>query len=93
MDWLINFVLSAVPIWVWVIVAGVVLGAAWRWFGWQGIVGGLAAVLTLGAYRQGWRDRDKGVGHVVPPGDKLVGKYTPSPVRKRRTVIDILRGD
>lgn len=58
MDWLIAFLLSWVPAWVWI----VAIGWAWKVFGWQGVAGGLLAVLTLGAYRQGWRDRDSDNG-------------------------------
>lgn len=91
-DWLINMALGAIPAWLWFIVAATALGAAWRWLGWQGILGAALAVLTLGAYRQGWRDRDKGVGHVVPKGDKLVGKYEPPLPKKRRTLMDFFEG-
>jgi len=98
-DWLVNMVLGWVPTWVWVVVAGVALGWAWRVFGWQGVAGGLLAVLTLGAYRQGWRDRDGrdrdviGKEHPVNKGDFVVGRETTAPPpKKRRTLADILSG-
>jgi hypothetical protein len=50
------FGFNSVPWWVWFIVAGLLLGWAWKTFGWQGLVGAALAVLTVGAYRQGWRD-------------------------------------
>ena len=73
MDWLFgmvrNFLLGWVPGWAWFIVALVVLGWVWRTFGWQGLVGAALAILTLGAYRQGWRDRGSGEPPKVPPAD------------------------
>lgn len=87
MDWLLSWLLGSVPAWVWIVVAGVALGTAWRVFGWQGIVGGLLAVLTLGAYRQGWRDNRNGspIGkrHPVNRDDVVVG-VEPPPQKKRR---------
>lgn len=93
MSWLLDYVLGAVPAWAWIVVAGVVLGTAWKVFGWQGMVGGLLAVLTLGAYRQGWRDRDGRDADVVGKrhpvnGDRVIGRVSPPPARKRRTVSD-----
>jgi len=70
MDWLLdaarNILLGWVPLWVWIIVAGLVAGWAWRVFGPQGLVGAVVAILSLGAYRQGWRDRGEGRGPIVP---------------------------
>lgn len=85
MSWLVDFMLSSIPTWAWIVIAGVAIGACWRAFGWQGVVGGLAAIVTLGAYRQGWRDRDKGKAPLVP---------VPRPVqdrRKAKTVVDFLK--
>lgn len=94
MDWLLNFLLGWVPVWVWVIAAGLLLGWAWKTFGWQGVVGAGLAVLTLGAYRQGWRDRDADNPPMVPIED-YEEPLAPPPARKRRniwSVQDILRG-
>lgn len=53
----LNGVFGVIPVWVWIIVAALALGWAWKTFGWQGLVAVGLAVLTLGAYRKGWRDR------------------------------------
>lgn len=45
-----------IPWWVWIVLAGLLIGWTWKTFGWQGVVGAALAILTLGAYRQGWRD-------------------------------------
>lgn len=100
LDWFtsgfVSWGLGVVPTWVWVVAAGLAIGWAWRVFGWQGIVGALAAVVTLGAYRQGWRDRGGedvvGRSHPDRPEDKVVGVERATPAR-RRTLVDILRGD
>lgn len=92
MDWLISVSMGWVPTWVWIVAAGIGLGWAWKVFGWQGVVGGLAAVVTLGAYRQGWRDGRGPIGQRHPvTGDPVVGVENPPP-RRRRTVMDILQG-
>lgn len=93
MDWIFNFLLGAIPTWVWIIVGGVALGAAWRTFGWQGVVGGLLAILTLGAYRQGWRDHGAGKPPLVPLEDHEEA-MSPIPRRRRNpwSIQDILRG-
>lgn len=100
MDWLWNtvvgFLVGTVPLWVWVIVAGLVIGWAWKTFGTQGIIGALIAVLSLGAYRQGWRDRGEGKTPIIPV--KPIHRPTaaaPVPSKQRRkirTVWDILNG-
>ena len=98
MDWLwqtiVGFVLGTIPLWVWVIIAGLGIGWAWKTFGIQGIIGALVAVLTLGAYRQGWRDRGEGKTPIVPvePIKRPAPKPAPAPRRKIRTVWDILNG-
>jgi hypothetical protein len=96
MDWLWNgivgFVLGSIPTWVWIIVAGLAIGWAWKTFGTQGVLGALVAVLTLGAYRQGWRDHDQGKPPIVPV-EPLRPPVAPPPPRKRRkTLMDILNG-
>lgn len=90
-DWLFHFAWTAIPLWVWVIIGGVLIGAAWRTFGWQGVVGGLAALLTLGVYRQGYRDADARKPPLVPVKD-YEREIAASPPRKRRTLMDILNG-
>jgi hypothetical protein len=54
----IGGVFGVIPFWVWIILAALALGWAWRTFGWQGLVAVGLAVITLGAYRKGWKDRD-----------------------------------
>lgn len=90
-DWLLHFVWTAIPLWVWMIIGGVLLGAAWRTFGWQGVVGGLAAFLTLGVYRQGYRDADARKPPLVPV-EEYEREIIAPPPRKRRTLMDILNG-
>lgn len=99
-DWLLNFVWTAIPLWVWIIIGGVLIGAAWRTFGWQGVIGGLLALLTLGAYRQGYRDSNERKPPMVPVEDYergIAGEREPEyrPNRPRRnmwSLQDILRG-
>ena len=99
LDWLwqgaLNVLLGWVPTWAWIIVAGLLAGWAWKKFGWQGIAGAILAVLTLGAYRQGWRDRGAGRQPIVPP-DPIPRPYPPPapkrPPRNVWSVRDILRG-
>lgn len=90
-DWIFNFIWTAIPLWVWIIAGGVLLGAAWRTFGWQGVVGGLAALVTLGAYRQGYRDASERKPPLVPVED-YERAIVESPPRKRRTLMDIIQG-
>ena len=89
-DWVLSFLLGTIPGWVWFIVGGVAVGWAWRQFGWQGVVGGLLAILTLGAYRKGWRDRDASRPPIVPTGP--IQPPQPAPRPRRRTLMDILNG-
>jgi hypothetical protein len=93
-DWLVWFVLGWVPWWAWVIAGGVLIGWAWKVFGWQGVLGGLAAAVTLGAYRKGWRDGRAGRETVATRPIDLPRPETkaPPPVKKRRTLMDILNG-
>lgn len=94
-EWAVWLVLGWVPWWAWVIVAGVLIGWAWKVFGWQGVVGGIAAALALGSYRQGWRDGRAGKETVAT---KPIDLPTPRPEmqtpppKKRRTLMDILNG-
>lgn len=91
-DWVWSFLWGMIPTWVWVVIAGVLLGAAWRTFGWQGVIGGLLALLTLGAYRQGWRDRDASKPPLVPFEDYERGIVEEAPRKRRRTLMDIING-
>jgi hypothetical protein len=96
MDWLWNgftsLILGAIPTWVWVIVAGLALGWAWKTFGTQGVIGALVAIVSLGAYRQGWRDRDAGKAPIVPVEPLRPPAAPPVPSKKHRTLMDILNG-
>lgn len=89
MDWLWNgawhFIvngLAGLPGWLLLIIAAGLLGLAFRLLGWQGVLGVALAMLTLGAYRQGWKDRGDGKEPFVPV------EVTPPdpPVPKRRTI-------
>ena len=98
-EWLAWVALGWVPWWAWVIVVGVLIGWAWKVFGWQGVVGGIGAALMLGAYRLGWRHRDGfdrdviGKEHPTNKGDIVVGRYTETPPpKKRRTLMDMWNG-
>ena len=88
----LNFVLGAIPVWVWIIVAGLAIGWAWKTFGWQGVVGALAAIVTMGAYRQGWNDRGQGKAPIVPVEPIRTPVVTPAPRKRRRTLMDIPNG-
>jgi hypothetical protein len=47
------------PWYVWVVPAAVIIGIAvklYRVAGWQGVLGAIMLVVTIGAYRQGWKD-------------------------------------
>ena len=86
---MMDFILSVVPWWAWAIAAGLAVGLAWRVLGWQGMLAGVIAVLTLGAYRQGWKAGRGPVGqrHDVNRDDIVVG-VEPAPVPKRRVLVD-----
>lgn len=63
----LGMAMADVPATVWVIVAGIAAGWVWKQFGWQGLVGLGLALLTLGAYRQGWRDATAAQPPPKPP--------------------------
>lgn len=67
-----------VPWPVWLVLAGLLLGWAWKTFGWQGLVGAALAVLTVGAYQKGWRDNQA----------RLRGKDT---LPRTDTILDVFR--
>lgn len=55
----IGFAIEVVPWWAWALLAGLLVALAiklYKVLGWQGIVGALVFILTVGAYRQGWRN-------------------------------------
>lgn len=81
-NWLLHTTLGFIPTWVWFIAGGLAIGWAFKTFGWQGVVGAVAAILTLGAYREGWRARDRearGTEHVADDSPDAV-----TPFRKPR---------
>lgn len=74
----VGFLIEMVPWWVWVLLAALALALGWRlavafWklFGWQGVLLLAVAVLTLGAYRQGWLDHRTSTLTGVPKDDPL----------------------
>ena len=82
-----------VPTWAWVIIAGLLLGWAWKVFGWQGRAGAVAAIVRLGAYRQGWRDSDAGKPPALPIEDHE--EHLAPPRRRKRnpwSIQDFIRG-
>lgn len=81
----ISGTVAFIPLWVWIIAAALALGWAWKTFGWQGLVAVALAVLTLGAYRQGWKHRDSLANEHVdgPDADPPFGKRTPKPKKPR----------
>lgn len=80
-----------IPGWVWLILA--VAAAAWVWktFGWRGLVGLALLILTFGAYRAGWRARDKGAKPFFPgvegDMDPPLKLPEPPPKKKKRKTI------
>lgn len=92
MDWLWNGLwhflvngLAGLPGWVLLIAAFVAIGLAFRFFGPQGVAGAVVALLTLGAYRQGWKDRGDGKPPFVPID---VPAPDPPVPKRRRTILD-----
>lgn len=92
-----GFLIEVVPWYVWVIVAALALAVGWRvavafWklFGWQGVLLLGVAVLTLGAYRQGWLDHRAATRTGIPKDDPLFDlspkAKAAKPRRKRQTV-------
>jgi hypothetical protein len=77
-------VFGIVPFWAWIILAGLLLGWAWKQFGWQGLAGAAVAVLTLGVYRKGWKDRDSLSPEHVDPGspDAILAPKKPKATSK-----------
>ena len=54
----LNGVFGLIPWWVWIIVAGLALGWAWKTFGWKGLAGAAAGAALALSHIKGWRDRD-----------------------------------
>ena len=107
MDWLyrnvllgaLGFLIEIVPWWLWVIAGALALALGWRvavgfWklFGWQGVLLFAVAVLTLGAYRQGWLDHRTATRTGIPKDDPLFDlnpkAKAAKPRRKRQTVFE-----
>ena len=95
MDWLWNSLwhflingLAGLPGWLLLIVAAAALGIAYRFLGWQGMLGMALALLTLGAYRQGWKDRGDGKPPFVPVD--LPAPDPPIP-KRRKYLFDYLK--
>lgn len=44
---IVEWLLSLVPWWVWLVLAAVAIGAVWRVFGWRGAVAAAAALLPM----------------------------------------------
>lgn len=87
-----GFLIEMVPWWVWVLAGALALALGWRiavafWklFGWQGVLLLAVAVLTLGAYRQGWLDHRASVRTGVPKDDPLFDLSPKPPAKPRRT--------
>lgn len=75
---MVGFLIEWVPWWAWVILAALALALGWRFavafwklFGWQGVLAVTVAILTLGAYRQGWLDHKTAVLTGIPKDDPL----------------------
>lgn len=96
MDWLyrnvflglLGFLIERVPWPVWAVLAALALALGWRvavgfWklFGWQGVLLVAVAILTLGAYRQGWLDHKTATITGIPKDDPL---FDLSPARAKR---------
>lgn len=94
----LGFLIEWVPWWVWLILAALALALGWRlavafWklFGWQGVLLVAVAILTLGAYRQGWLDHKTATLTGVPKDDPLFdlnpkAKAAKRPKKKRQTI-------
>lgn len=85
-----GFLIEVVPWWLWVILAALALALGWRFavafwklFGWQGVLAVAVAVLTLGAYRQGWLDHKTAVLTGTPKDDPLFDLNPKATARKR----------
>lgn len=95
MDWLASLAwrflwdgIAGLPGWLLLIVAGAALGVAWGFLGWRGMVGIALAVLTLGAYRQGWKDHGDNKPPFVPVEIKVKAPEPP-PKPSRPTIRDL----
>lgn len=94
---LASFAIEVVPWYVWVIAGALGLAFGWRFavgfykvFGWQGVLLVLVAILTLGAYRQGWLDHRTATRTGIPKDDPLFDlgpKAKAAKPRRKRTTI------
>lgn len=80
-----------IPWWAWVVLAAVLFALAYkayRFLGWPGLVGAGLAILTFGAYRQGWlnavkrHDADKFVPKVNKPARPTIFGKRKQPKRR-----------
>jgi hypothetical protein len=96
MDWLWNSAwhflvngLAGLPGWLLLVVAAGLLGVAFKIMGWQGVLGMALGLLTLGAYRQGWKDHGDNKPPFVPV--EVKAPDPPIPKRKPKTLLDLLK--
>jgi hypothetical protein len=87
-----GFLIEMVPWWVWVLLAALALALGWRlavafWklFGWQGVLALSVAVLTLGAFRQGWLAHKTATLTGVAKDDPLFDLSPKAPAAKKPT--------
>lgn len=66
---------------------GALLGLAFKFFGWRGVLGAAIALFTFGVYRKGWKDRDSLAApsqRVKPPGpDRIIPPIDARPLQPR----------
>lgn len=86
--------IEGVPWPIWIIVGAVLLGWAWKQFGWQGLLLGAIAALSLGSYGKGWKDavaRHKNEKGFENTDDPFSTPTPPKSVNKRKTLADIFK--
>ena len=77
----LNGVFGLIPWWVWIIVAGLALGWAWKTFGWKGLAGAAAGAALALSYIKGWKDRDSLSAEHVDPNSP---DAAPSPSKPKK---------
>lgn len=92
-DWVMNLIFGWVPWWVWAIIALLLIGWAWKTFGWQGLVAVALGAWTFFVYRAGFRAGHSGAKPVVPVETMWPEKMPPAPkakpAKKRKTLQDL----